>query len=60
MRYHHIPILMAKIKIPNAGDDVQQLNPSYMVGKKVQLNNLAVSHKTMYTYPQYNIKLRKC
>lgn len=30
---------MAKIKIPNAGDDVWQLNPSYMVGKKVQLNN---------------------
>ena len=39
MKYHYIPIIMDKIKIPKAGEGAEKMEPSCTVGGNVNWYN---------------------
>lgn len=68
MKYHYKPITMAKMEntvIPNAGKDVAQFKPSYVVGKnaKCYSHSRKPSGRFLYIYldpiPRYSPRAMK-
>lgn len=58
MKYHYKPMTMAKMEntvIPNAGKDVAQFKPSYVVGKnaKCYSHSRKLSGHFLYIYLPY-------